>query len=156
MSYWAHHSAIIDHTALIGDMAMIWHFCHVRGIVGENTMLGYSCFVDQGAVVGANCRLQNRVSVYKGVTIGESCFIGPHVCFTNDRWPTCGNEWVCEKTFIEDHVNIGANSTIRCGIRIGQGATIGAGSVVTKDIPAGEVWYGNPARRQKQSDVVNF
>jgi UDP-2-acetamido-3-amino-2,3-dideoxy-glucuronate N-acetyltransferase len=117
-----------------------------KGIIGEGTTTGE--FVDIGGKVGKNCKIQTFVSIPSGVIIGDNVFIGPAVTFTNDKYPNAGDIWEQANTIVEDNVSIGANSTI-LPVRLGKGCKIGAGSVVTKDVPSGELWYGNPARKSE-------
>ena len=94
--------------------------------------------------------LKCGVQIWDGLRIADDVFIGPNVTFTNDKWPRSKNKlFKSERTFIDEGASIGANSTILCGVRIGKKVMIGAGSVVTKDIPDGELWYGNPARKHR-------
>lgn len=113
-------------------------------------------FIDQGVVIGDRCKIQNYACIYKGVTIGDGVFVGPHVVFTNDRYPKAVNpetgdllgegDWEIVPTIVEDGVSIGANATIRCGVTLRRGAMIGAGSVVTHDTMAAMLYAGVPAR----------
>lgn len=133
-----HETAIIEDGASVGKDTTIWHLCHVRegAKIGTGCSLGRNCYVDTGVVVGNGCRFQNNVSIYKGCIVHDNVFIGPHVTFTNDLYPRAFNrKWKAEKTLIEAGVSIGANSTILCGIRIGQYAMIAAGTTVTTDVP---------------------
>jgi UDP-2-acetamido-3-amino-2,3-dideoxy-glucuronate N-acetyltransferase len=145
-----HPTAEVSSKAKIGEGTRIWHHSQVREDVeiGQNSILGKNVYVDFGVKIGSGVKLQNNVSVYHGVTIGDDVFVGPGVCFTNDLYPRARiwDEGRVVKTLIKDGVSIGANSTIVCGHTIGENAMIGAGSVVTKDIPAHALAYGNPAR----------
>ena len=150
IDFFKHDTAIISNKSKIGKNTNIWHFSHVRenSIIGENTNIGQNVYIDEGVIIGNNCKIQNNVSIYKGVTIGNDVYIGPSVVFTNDLYPKVegwGEERLV-KTKVEDSVSIGANSTIVCGITIMQNSLIGAGSVVTKDVPKNKLAYGNPAR----------
>ena len=118
-------------------------------------MLGKNVYVDSDVVIGKNCKIQNNVSLFHGVTLGDGVFCGPHVCFTNDKIPRAVNpdmsakgadDWIVTPTKIEDGATLGANSTIVCGITIGTWGMVAAGSVVTKDVPAHALVMGNPAR----------
>ena len=115
--------------------------------IGKGTSIGNFVEVGKDVVVGEGCKIQAFVFIPKGVVIGSNVFIGPSVIFTNDRYPNSDDYGKFESTTVEHHANIGAGSTIRCGVTLGSGCTIGAGSVVVTNIPAGETWVGNPARR---------
>lgn len=152
-----HPTAEVSAEARIGDQTSIWHHCQVRNgaQIGRNCILGKGVYVDAGVTIGDNVKIQNYVSLYHGVSIEDGVFIGPHVCFTNDLQPRAinpdgtikaANDWVLTKTFIRQGAALGANSTIRCGVTIGEWAMVGAGSVVTQDVPAYGLVYGNPAR----------
>ena len=114
-----------------------------KGFAGDNTEVG--AYTEIGGLVGDYCKIQAFVFIPPGVIIGDRVFIGPGVVFTNDKHPNSGKEWTQANTIVEDDVSIGANATI-LPVIIGKGAKIGAGSVVTKDVPAGETWVGNPAK----------
>jgi len=151
-----HPTADIASQAVIGEGTSIWHHSQVRNaIIGENCILGKGVYIDEGVVIGSNVKIQNYVSVYHGVIVEDGVFIGPHVCFTNDMNPRAINpdgtlksadDWTLSKTIIKKGASLGANSTIRCGITIGEWAMVGSGSVVTRDIPTYGLVYGNPAR----------
>ena len=107
--------------------------------IGKDTRIG--AFVEIGnAKIGDNCSIQAFTFICGGVEIGNHVFIGPHVCFTNDKYPEAHGAWVRRKTIVEDNVSIGANSTILPGITLGKGCKIAAGSIVTKDVKEGELW----------------
>ena len=133
-------------TDSIGDGTKIWRWTHVcLGVqIGRNCMIGANCYIGPSVIIGDCCRIQNGSFIPKGVELGNNVFVGPCVVFTNDKYPPSHILW---KTKIEDGVSIGANSSIIPGIVIGRGAKIGAGSVVTKSVPAEETWAGNPARK---------
>jgi UDP-2-acetamido-3-amino-2,3-dideoxy-glucuronate N-acetyltransferase len=148
--YFSHKSSIISEYANIGKNSKIWHFSHIREDtkIGKNVNIGQNVYIDAGVVIGDNCKIQNNVSIYKGVIIEDNVFIGPSVTFTNDLYPSAQdwNENMIIKTLIKSSASIGANTTIVCGNTIGSNSMIGAGSVVTKDIPNGVLAFGNPAK----------
>jgi UDP-2-acetamido-3-amino-2,3-dideoxy-glucuronate N-acetyltransferase len=145
-----HPTAEVSPKAKIGEGTRIWHQSQVREdvVIGDNCIIGKNVYVDFGVRIGSGVKLQNNVSVYHGVTIGNDVFVGPGVCFSNDLYPRAKiwDDSRVVKTEIKDGVSIGANSTIVCGNTIGENAMIGAGSVVTKDIPPHALAYGNPAK----------
>lgn len=151
-----HPTADVSNEAVIGEGTSIWHQCQIRpgARIGSNCILGKGVYIDNDVVIGDNVKIQNYVSVFHGVTIEDGVFIGPHVCFTNDMKPRAINpdgtiksasDWKVSQTLVRMGAAIGANSTIRCGIIINQWAMIGSGSVVTRDIPAYGLVFGNPA-----------
>ncbi len=152
-----HPTAEVSDKTEIGDGTSIWHHAQVRegAKIGNNCIIGKGVYIDAGVSIGHNVKIQNYVSVYHGVVIEDGVFVGPHVCFTNDLRPRAVNpdgslkaadDWVLSETLIKRGAALGANSTIRCGITIGEWAMVGSGSVVTKDVPAHGLVYGNPAR----------
>jgi len=152
-----HSTADVSSKAEIGEGTQIWHESQVRerAHLGRNCILGKSVYIDSDVWIGDNVKIQNYVSVYHGVTLDDGVFVGPHVCFTNDLRPRAvnpdgslksGDDWVLSETHVRQGAALGANSTIRCGITIGEWAMIGAGSVVTRDVPPYGLVYGNPAR----------
>jgi len=148
MNYQAHSTAIVE-SDRIGEGTRIWHFAHIRNgsRIGRNCNIGKSVYIDKDAQIGDNVKIQNFVSVYKGVKIDDDVFIGPSATFTNDLFPRSflWNEEHIIYTYVCRGASIGANSTIICGVTIGKYAMIGAGSVVTRDVPDFALVYGNPA-----------
>ncbi len=145
-----HPTAIVDEGAEIGEGVKIWHWVHVRAgaKIGEGTSIGQGCYV--GAVeIGRGCRIQNHVSIYDGVTLEDDVFLGPSCVFTNVTHPRAhvSRKHAYEHTVVGRGATIGANATILCGVAIGGYAMIGAGAVVTGDVPAHGLMIGAPARR---------
>ena len=129
----------------------VWYYCNIYpgAKIGKNVNIGSYCEIRDQTEIGDGTRLQAFVFIPEKVKIGKNCFIGPHVVFTNDKYPPSSKKsW--QKTIVEDNVAIGANCTIICGVKIGKGALIGAGSVVTEDIPPAVVVYGVPARIKRK------
>ena len=143
-----HPTATVDEGAVIGKGTKVWHYAHVRGsaVIGENCIFGHCSYVDANVKVGSNVKVGNKASIFQGVTIEDDAFIGPHVAFTNDMRPRSLGGWKITKTLVKKGASIGCNSTIVCGNTIGEYAMVGAGSVVTKDVPPHALVYGNPAR----------
>lgn len=138
-----------DCQAEVPESTNIWQYCVVlpNALIGENCNICSHCFIENGAVVGNNVTIKNGVQLWDGVVLEDNVQVGANVSFTNDRYPRAKNkEWILEKTIVRRGASIGAGSSIMCGITIGENAMIGLGSVVTHDVPAGELWYGNPAR----------
>ena len=150
MSYYAHETAIVEEGAVIGDGTRIWHHAHVRkgANIGKECNIGKNCYIDENAEIGNRVKIQNNVSVYHGVDIEDDVFVGPCAVFTNDLYPRAFSlDWKVYPTKVCKGASIGANTTIVCGHTIGEYATIGSGSVVTKDVPAHALMVGNPARQ---------
>ena len=149
--YYSHPSAIVDEGCKIGKGTKIWHFSHVMSdcVLGENCNLGQNVVVSPGVVLGKNVKVQNNVSIYTGVICEDDVFLGPSMVFTNVTNPRSGvnRRGQYSKTTVKRGASIGANATIVCGHDIGEFAFIGAGSVVTKNIPAYALVVGNPARQ---------
>ena len=138
-----------DCQAEVPKSTNIWQYCVIlpHAQIGENCNICSHCFIENGAVVGNNVTIKNGVQLWDGVVLEDNVQVGANVSFTNDRYPRAKNkEWILEKTIVRRGASIGAGSSIMCGITIGENAMIGLGSVVTHDVPAGELWYGNPAR----------
>ncbi|MGV3765585.1 MAG: DapH/DapD/GlmU-related protein [Chitinophagaceae bacterium] len=150
-TYYIHPSAIVDEGARIGAGTRIWHFSHIMpgASIGERCILGQNVYIDAGVQIGNGVKIQNNVSVYKGVSVADDVFLGPSVVFTNVINPRAFIERKQEMrpTFIEKGASIGANATIICGITIGEYAMIGAGAVVTRDVPPFALMTGVPAKR---------
>lgn len=144
-----HETACVDEGAEIGDGTKIWHFTHVMGgaKIGKNCRIGQNCFIAPRAVLGDGVKLQNNVSVYDLVTLEDDVFVGPSAVFTNDVNPRAaypkGGKWI--PTLVKRGTSIGANSTLLCGITLGSNCFIGAGAVVTRDVPDYAVVVGTPA-----------
>lgn len=133
----------------IPDSTNVWQFCVVlpKAQIGENCNICSHCFIENDVKIGNNVTVKCGVQIWDGITIEDNVQIGANVTFTNDRYPRAKNpNWELEKTRICRGASIGAGSTLLCGITIGEDAMIGAGSVVTKSVPAGELWLGNPAK----------
>jgi acetyltransferase-like isoleucine patch superfamily enzyme len=144
-----HPTAVVSERAFIGEGTKIWHHTHVReGVsIGKRCILGKGVYVDTNVVIGDACKIQNYACVYQGVTLKDHVFIGPHVVFTNDKYPR-SELWGTERlttTIVEEGASIGANATVVCGIIIGKYAMVGAGTVVTRDVPDHGFVLGNPA-----------
>lgn len=146
-----HPSAIVDEGAQIGEGSRIWHWVHVCGgaRIGKGVSLGQNVFVGNKVVIGDHCKVQNNVSVYDNVTLEEGVFCGPSMVFTNVYNPRSLIERKSEyrDTLVKKGATLGANCTIVCGVTIGEYAFVGAGAVVTKDVPAYALMVGVPARQ---------
>jgi UDP-2-acetamido-3-amino-2,3-dideoxy-glucuronate N-acetyltransferase len=144
-----HSSANVSDKANIGAGTKVWINAQIRenAVIGEGCILSKDVYIDHAVKIGNRCKIQNSVSVYNGVEIGNDVFVGPNACFTNDRVPRAFNaEWKITPTRIENGASIGSNSTIVCGVTIGEYAMVAAGSVVTRDVPPYTLVMGNPAR----------
>jgi acetyltransferase-like isoleucine patch superfamily enzyme len=142
-------TAIIDKHASIGKGTKVWHFVHLmeQAKIGKECIISDYVYVGKGVKIGNNVKLENRATIYEGVTIEDDVFIGPNVTFTNDRHPRSFNkEWKKLYTKVKKGSSIGAGTVIICGITINNFAFVGAGSVVTEDIPPHALVYGNPAK----------
>lgn len=151
MNYYAHETAIIDEGCEIGEGTKIWHFAHIisGAKIGKNCIVGQNCVIFNDVVLGNNVKIQNNVSVYTGVTCDDDVFLGPSCVFTNVVNPRSAivRRGQYAKTHVGKGASIGANATIVCGHDIGAYAFIGAGAVVTKNVPAYALVIGNPARQ---------
>lgn len=144
-----HPSSIVEEGAHIGAGVSVWHFCHVRSGAKINDLvsLGKDVYVDSGVEVGRGSRVQNGVSLYKGISISEWCFIGPNVTFTNDPYPRAGlRSWNVENTILGPGAAVGAGAIIRCGVTLEAFSLVGAGAIVTRSVPAFHLALGLPAR----------
>jgi UDP-2-acetamido-3-amino-2,3-dideoxy-glucuronate N-acetyltransferase len=150
-NYFAHESSYIDDGAVIGDGSRIWHFCHVMpgAVIGPRCNLGQNVVVMSGTKLGANVKVQNNVSIYEGVELEDDVFCGPSCVFTNVTNPRSHVSRKSEyrRTLVRRGSSIGANATIVCGVTLGQYSFIGAGAVVTSDVPDYALMVGVPARR---------
>jgi len=148
--YFVHPTSIVDEPMDIGEGTKIWHFTHVmsRAKIGENCIIGQNVFIGSGAILGDNIKVQNNVSIFDGVILEDDVFCGPSMVFTNVFNPRSfiSRKKEFRKTLVKKGGTLGANVTIVCGNTIGQYAFIGAGSVVTKDVPDYALVYGNPGR----------
>ncbi len=148
--YFIHPSAIVDKSVEIGEGTKIWHFTHIMpgAKIGKNCVIGQNVFIASGAVIGNNIKIQNNVSIYDGVILEDDVFCGPSMVFTNVYNPRSfiSRRSEFRKTLVKKGATIGANATIICGNTIGEYAFIGAGSVVTKDVPDYALVYGNPGK----------
>jgi UDP-2-acetamido-3-amino-2,3-dideoxy-glucuronate N-acetyltransferase len=152
MSYFVHESSYIDDGCEIGDGTKIWHFSHIQSYskIGINCILGQNVNVGCNVTIGNFCKIQNNVSIYEGVELEDYVFCGPSMVFTNVLDPRCkypqqGSQFY-HKTLVKVGASIGANATIVCGNTIGKHAFIGAGTVVTKDVPDYALVVGVPAK----------
>lgn len=154
-NYWHHKTAEIEDGANIGQGSKIWHNCQIKkgAIIGEDCSIGHSCLVCSKTKIGKGCKLQSNIDVWDGVVLEDFVFVGPSAVFTNDpnprakypksKFPQYG-EW--KKTLVKEGASLGANATIMCGIEIGKWAMVGAGAVVTKNVPDYAIVVGNPAK----------
>ena len=150
--YFIDSHAVVDDNVEIGEGTKIWHFSHIQSgsKIGKNCVLGQNVNVGNNVSIGNNVKVQNNVSIYEGVTLEDYVFCGPSMVFTNIlnprcRYPQVGSKYYI-KTLVKEGASLGANCTIVCGITIGRNAFVGAGAVVTKDVPDFALVVGNPAR----------
>ncbi len=150
--YFVHESSLVDEPATIGAGTRIWHFCHVMSgaVIGSGCTLGQNVFVAGGVRIGDRCKIQNNVSLYDGVELEDDVFCGPSLVFTNVLNPRSevSRKHEYRATIVRRGATLGANATVLCGIRIGSYAFVGAGAVVTRDVPDFALVTGNPARRR--------
>jgi UDP-2-acetamido-3-amino-2,3-dideoxy-glucuronate N-acetyltransferase len=148
--YFAHESAIVDEGCTIGKGTKIWHFSHIMTncVIGENCNIGQNVVVSPEVVLGKNVKIQNNVSIYSGVICEDDVFLGPSMVFTNVINPrsAVNRRGHYVRTIVKKGASIGANATIVCGHDIGEFAFIGAGAVITKEVPAYALFIGNPAK----------
>ena len=152
MKYLKHESAYVDEPCEIGEGTKIWHFSHIQSNakIGKNCVLGQNVNVGNNVTIGACCKIKNNVSIYEGVTLEDYVFCGPSMVFTNILYPKCkypqaGSQYYIT-TLVKEGASIGANATIVCGNTIGKHYVVGAGAVVTKDVPDYALVVGAPAR----------
>ncbi len=156
-SVYIHPTAEVSPQAMVGAGTRIWRQVHVRehARIGENCNIGKGVYIDAHVQIGSCVKIQNHVSVFEGVTLEDGVFIGPHVCFTNDLLPRAitpdgklktADDWQITPTLVQYGASIGAGSVILCGVTIGKFALVGAGSMVTRDVPPHALVFGNPAR----------
>ena len=154
-----HPTAEVSPKAQVGDYVKIWHQVQIRegAVVGKNCIIGKNVYIDKEVLIDANCKIQNNSSLYRGVRLETGVFIGPHCVLTNDKFPRAINpdgtlkqdaDWNVQNIFVKSGASIGARVVVLPGITIGQYAMVGAGSVVTKDVPDFGLVYGNPAQLQ--------
>jgi UDP-2-acetamido-3-amino-2,3-dideoxy-glucuronate N-acetyltransferase len=152
MNYFKHESAYVDENCIIGEGTKIWHFSHIQSgaKIGKKCVFGQNVNVGNNVSIGDFCKVQNNVSIYEGVTLEDYVFCGPSMVFTNILDPKCkypqvGSQFYV-KTLVKEGASIGANATIVCGITLGKHCLIGAGSVVTKDVPDYGLVVGVPGK----------
>jgi len=150
--YFAHESSYVDDGADIGPGTKIWHFCHIMksSHIGRNCTIGQNVFIAEHTFIGSNVKIQNNVSMYTGVTIEDDVFLGPSMVFTNVINPRSrvSRKDEYKPTLVKQGASIGANATIVCGVTLGRFCFVGAGSVVTHNVPDYALVYGSPARIQ--------
>lgn len=152
MSFYKHESAFIDENTEIGEGTKVWHFCHIQSgaRIGKNCVFGQNVNVANNVKIGNYCKIQNNVSIYEGVELEDYVFCGPSMVFTNILDPKCKYPQVGAKyylkTLVKEGASIGANATIVCGNTLGKHCLIGAGSVITKDVPDYALVVGNPGK----------
>lgn len=150
-NYFVHPTSIVDDDVEIGDGTKIWHFCHIQSgaKIGKNCSLGQNVNISNNVKAGDGCKIQNNVSLYEGVELEDYVFCGPSCVFTNDLTPRAKypkGRGRYHRTLVEKGASIGANATVVCGHKIGKWALIGAGAVVTTDVPPHALMLGVPAK----------
>ena len=166
VEYFVHESSYVDNNVKIGDQTKVWHFSHIQSgaRIGENTTIGQNVNIGNNVLIGNSVKIQNNVSIYEGVEIEDYVFCGPSMVFTNvltprSEFPQRGKEFY-KKTIVRKSASIGANATIVCGNIIGEYSLIGAGAVITKDVPNYALIIGNPGKIvgwiDKKGSKLNF
>ena len=144
-----HPSALVERGAALGARTRIWHRAHIRegSRIGSDCNIGFGVYVDTDVLIGDRCKIQNHVSVYRGVSLDDEVFVGPSAAFTNDLYPRAiSDDWEVVPTHVGRGASIGANATVVCGSEIGDWAMIAAGAIVTSDVPAHGLIVGAPGR----------
>lgn len=145
----------IQHNLKIGDNTKIWDYSYIRSSIGDECVIARGVYVDADNVIGNRVKIQNRNNITHGVTLGDGVFVGPNVTFSNDKYPRSinadgslksGVDWICVSTIIKKGASLGAGCVIICGIEVGEWAMVGAGAVVTKNVPPYAMVIGNPAK----------
>lgn len=144
-----HPTAEVHPDAQVDDGVSVWNWTKVRegARIRAGTTIGQGVYIDHDVEIGRGCKIQNGVSLYHPATLGDHVFVGPNATFTNDLVPRAANEdWNPVPTRLDDHASVGANATIVCGVTLGRACMVGAGAVVTRDVPPFALVVGNPAR----------